>query len=135
MSERESCAQQLSGLTELDVKSLTLDVGQDSLHSSDAPGLVSDVDSETFSGQFSTFSSEHGEAESDISLCHSVSSLVDLVPSTPTLSASSSMSSSVSSSDELTEPQTRALPLTSQERQEHRLSWDINGSFITTDFA
>jgi hypothetical protein len=103
---------------ELDVQSLTLDFGQDSL-SSDPPCLVSDVDSEPFDGQFSIFSSEHGEAETDISLCHSVSSLVDLVPSisTPILSASSSMSSMVSSSDELTEP--RELPLTSQERQAH----------------
>lgn len=105
---------------ELDVESLTLDVGQES----DAPCLVSDVGSEPFSGQFSVFSSaEHAEAESDIPLCHSVSSLVDLAPSIsmPTLSASSSTSSMVSSlsSDEFTEPQTRALPLTSQERQAH----------------
>ena len=104
-------------LTELDVESLMLDVGQDS----DAPCLVSDVDSEPFSGHFSVFSSDHGEAESDISICHSVSSLVDLVPpiSTPILSASSSMSSAVSSYDEFTEPQTRALPLASRERQAH----------------
>ncbi|KAH9081809.1 hypothetical protein EDB83DRAFT_2334968 [Lactarius deliciosus] len=92
-------------LSGLDVESLTLDVGPETLHSSDAPCLVSDVDSEPFS------------------LCHSVSSLVDLVSSisTPTLSASSSMSSTVSSSssDDPTEPQTKALPLTSQERQAH----------------
>ncbi len=111
-------------LTELDVESLTLDVGRESLHSSDTPCLVSDIGSEPFSGQFSVFSSlEHAEAESDISLCHSVSSLVDLVPliSTPTLSASSSVSSTVSSSssDDLTGPQTKVLPLTSQERQAH----------------
>ncbi|KAI9444947.1 hypothetical protein H4582DRAFT_866482 [Lactarius indigo] len=108
---------------ELDVESLTLDARQEMLHSSDAPCLVSDVGSEPFSGQFSVFSSECAEAESDIPLCHSVSSLVDLVPSipTPTLSASSSMSSMVSSSssDDLTEPQTKALLLTSQERQAH----------------
>jgi hypothetical protein len=107
------------GSTEFDVESLTLDVGQETLHSSEALCLVSDVDSETFSGHFSVFSSE---AESDI-LCHSVSSLVDLAPSvsTPILSASSSMSSTVSSSDGVTEPQTSALPLllTSQERQAH----------------
>lgn len=106
-------------LTELDVESLTLDVGRESLHSSDAPCLVSDVDSEPFSGQFSVFSSEHGEADNDISGYHSVSSLVGLVPSAPILSASSSMSSTISSSDELTEPPTRTLPLTSQERQAH----------------
>ncbi|KAH9044640.1 hypothetical protein EDB85DRAFT_475960 [Lactarius pseudohatsudake] len=105
----------------LDVDSLTLDVGQETLHSSDAPCLVSDVGSEPFSGPFSVFSSsECAEAESDIPLCHSVSSLVDLI-STPTLSASSSMSSTVSSSssDDPTESQTKALPLTSQERQAH----------------
>ena len=109
-----------SDLPELDVQSLTLDVGQDSL-SSDAPCLVSDVASEPFDGQFSIFSSEHGEVKSEISLCHSVSSLVDLVSSIPTpiLSASSSMISTISSSDELTEPQTGTLPLTSQERQAH----------------
>src|SRR6266404_4241646 len=112
-------------LTELDVKSLTLGVGQESLHSSDAPCLVSDVDSEPFSG---VFSSEHAEAESDMPL-YSVSSLVDLVPSvsTPHLSASSSMSSTVSSSsceEGLTEPQTRVLPLTSQGRQAHYLWLD-----------
>ena len=110
--------------TEIDVESLTLDAGQESPHSLDALCLVSDIDSEPFPGQFSVFSSEHAEAESDVSLCHSVSSLVDLAPSasTPILSASSSMSSTVSSSDEVTEPQTRALPLTSQERQAH-YSW------------
>ncbi|KAH8997448.1 hypothetical protein EDB92DRAFT_1429142 [Lactarius akahatsu] len=111
------------GLPGLDVESLTLDVGQETLHSSDAPCLVSDVGSEPFSGQFSVFSSERAEAESDMPLCHSVSSLVDLVSSisTPTLSASSSMSSTVSSSssDDPTEAQTKALPLTSQERQAH----------------
>ena len=104
-----------------DVESLTLDAGQESLHSSDALCMVSDVDSEPYPGQFSVFNSEQAEAESDISLCHSVSSLVDLVPSisTPLLTASSSMSSTVSSPDEITEPHTRALPLTSQERQAH----------------
>jgi len=107
--------------TEFDAESLTLDAGQESLHSADPLCLVSDVDSEPFSEPFSVFNSEHAEAESDISLCHSVSSLVDLVPSisTPILSASSSMSSTISSSGEVTEPQTRALPLTPQERQAH----------------
>lgn len=108
-----------SGATGFDAESLTLDVGGETLHSSEALCLVSDVDSETFSGHFSVFDSE---AESDI-LCHSVSSLLDLVPSisTPILSESSSMSSTVSSSDEVTEPQTGAmpLPLTAQERQAH----------------
>jgi hypothetical protein len=105
------------GSIEFDVESLRLDVGQETVHSSEALCLVSDVDSETFSGQFSVFSSE---AESDI-LCHSVSSLVDLAPSisTPILSASSSMSSTVSSSDGIIEPGALPLLLTSQERQAH----------------
>ncbi|KAH9973040.1 hypothetical protein BGW80DRAFT_1311194 [Lactifluus volemus] len=68
------------------------------------------------------FSSEETEPESDFTPCHSVSSLLDLGPSTstPSLSTSCSMSSTHSSPREVTEPRPKkVLPLSSEERKAH----------------
>jgi hypothetical protein len=91
-----------------------------SSESSDAPFLLSDDSSTHFLGHFYTFSSKEIE-ESDISSCYSVSSLLDLNPSvsTPTLSTSSSISSTLSSACEIPDSQPKVLPLTSQERKAH----------------
>ena len=91
-----------------------------SSESSDAPFLFSDDSCPHFLGQFSTFSSEEAE-ESDLSSCFSVSSLLDLNPSvsTPTLSTSSSMSSTLSSACEIPDSGPKGLSLTSQERKAH----------------
>lgn len=91
-----------------------------SSESSDAPFLLSDDSSTHFLGQFSTFSSKEIE-ESDVSSCYSVSSLLDLNPSvsTPTLSTSSSMSSTLSSACEIPDSPPKVLSLTSQERKAH----------------
>lgn len=91
-----------------------------SSESSEAPFLLSDDSCTHFLGQFSTFSSEEAE-ESDLSSCFSISSLLDLDPSvsTSSLSASSSMSSTLSSACEIPDSPPKVLPLTSQERKAH----------------
>jgi hypothetical protein len=91
-----------------------------SSESSDAPFLLSDDSCTHFLEQFSTFSSKEAE-ESDLSSCFSISSLFDLNPSvsTPTLSTSSSMSSTLSSACEIPDSRPKVLPLTSQERKAH----------------
>lgn len=89
--------------------------------SSDASFLLSDISGTGthFLGQFPTFGSE----ESDLSSCHTVSSLLDLSPSvsSSTLSTSSSISSILSSKceSETQDLQPKVLPLSSQERKEH----------------
>jgi hypothetical protein len=91
-----------------------------SSESSEAPFLLSDDSCTHFLGQFSAFSSEEAE-ESDLSSCFSVSSLLDLDPTVPTstLSASSSISSTLSSACEIPDSAPKVLSLTSQERKAH----------------
>jgi len=82
---------------------------------------ISDVSCAPFFGQFSTFSFEEREAESEHSPCHTVSSLLDPSSSVSasTISASSSMPSTLSSASEITDPRPKILPLSSQERKAH----------------
>lgn len=109
--------------SELDVDSHMSDPVQESFSSSDAPLLLSDDSCTHFLGQFPTFDLEEKE-ESDLSSCHSVSSLLDLDQmeqsvSTSTLSTSSSMSSTHFSACEIPDPPPKVLPLSSQERKAH----------------
>ena len=99
------------------------DMVQESFSSSDVPLLLSDDDSCTHFLGFPTFGSEEKE-ESDLSSCHSVSSLLDLDQvepsvSTSTLSTSSSVSSTLSSASEIPDLPPKVLPLSSQERKAH----------------
>ncbi|KAI9511738.1 hypothetical protein F5148DRAFT_227293 [Russula earlei] len=98
-----------------------VDMTEESLPSSGASFLMSDVGCTQNFGQFSTFSLEEKEAESEHSSCHSISSLLDMSPSisTSTLSTTSSISSALSSACETTNVRARVLPLSSQERKAH----------------
>ncbi|KAI0257288.1 hypothetical protein BJV78DRAFT_1161475 [Lactifluus subvellereus] len=107
---------------EFDGDSLAADVTRELLLSSNASCFSSDISRAHFLGQFPVFSCEEPEeAESDLTPCHSVSSLLDLGSSISisTLSTSSSTSSTHSSSCEAADSRPRVLPLSSEERKAH----------------
>lgn len=107
---------------QFDGDSLAAEDSQVLLLSSNASCFSPDVSCAHFLGQFPVFSCEEAEeAGSDLTPCHSVSSLLDLGSSisTPTLSTSSSTLSMHSSSCEVADPRPRVLPLSSEERKAH----------------
>jgi hypothetical protein len=103
------------------VHDMITDTTQEYPPSSDTSFLMSDVSCAPFFGQFSTFSFEETEAESEHTPCHSVSSLLDLSSSVSasTISTSSSMLSALSSESEIRDLRPKILPLSSQDRKAH----------------
>lgn len=101
------------------------DMIQESPPSLDGPFFMSDVSCTSLLGHFLPFSSEEKESESaqDVSPCYSISSLIDLSPSTSTSTLSTSSStlsmSTISSVCEVPDLRPRILPLSSQERKAH----------------